>query len=215
MIAFLIWSEHSNQAESHSRCICGTVHRRTGYLLFAFARNFPFPEDVRLDPPARTIKSNRAELVTNDAHGAFSLLMKQREIIRILVQGRSEYHRNLRNKNKRVKTFSIADLVLARKDVKTFANEGLTRKMQLQARGPYRVLELLNQNTYMFQKLLLEEEDGRPGTLYKESVGCGGRLARSRVQKAELMDVDTSAIGQVIPSSWERLTLQHSTAGTV
>lgn len=114
-----------------------------------------------------------------------------------------------------MKTLSIADLVLARQDVKTFANEGLTRKMQLQARGPYRVLELLNRDTYMFQKLLLEEEDGRPGTPYEENMGCGGRLARSRVQKAELMDVDTSAIVQVIPSSRERLTLHYSTAGTV
>jgi hypothetical protein len=135
----------------------------------ALGREFPFPIDTSVTTRQENDNTNYGELTIAHVEGAFPLLFRQRELLKILIRDRREYHRSLRNKDKHPKTFAVGDLVLIRKQVQTSIKKG-PQKLQMSARGPYRVLETLSENTYTVCKLPFDESvGGRPGIPYKES----------------------------------------------
>ena len=152
----------------------------------ALGREFPFPLETRLNRPvSRVNNSNQGELVSEHVDAVFPLLAKQRELLKILVQERREHHRNLRNEGRssplNPTSFDVGDLVLVRKQVTTTTKKG-PAKLQLQARGPYRVLEVLSENTYTVQRIPFDRiAGGNPHKPYKESAARMQRLPSTLV----------------------------------
>jgi hypothetical protein len=152
----------------------------------AMGRDFPFPLEVRLNRPVpRVNNSNQGELVSEHVDAVFPLLAKQRELLKILVQERREHHRNLRNEGRanplKPTMFEVGDLVLVRKQVTTTAKKG-PAKLQLQARGPYRVLDVLSENTYTVQRIPFDRvAGGNPHKPYKESAARMQKLPSTLV----------------------------------
>ena len=96
------------------------------------------------------------------------MLFKQRELLKALIDERRQYHRELKNQNRNERQFQIGDMVLIRKEVQSNRVHG-PGKMQISARGPYRILEEIKPGTYQVQRLPAQEGQGRPGKPYLES----------------------------------------------
>ena len=135
----------------------------------AIGRDFPFPIDVSGEPTVPRDHFNTGETVLEHLSIAFPLLYKQRELLRMLQEERREYHREMKNQSRNMKTFTPGELVIVRKQVKTTRGGNEPAKLMIRARGPYRALEEVHPGTYKIQKLPFEEGRGRRGKAYKES----------------------------------------------
>jgi hypothetical protein len=91
-------------------------------------------------------------------------------LLHALQEERREYHRDLKNANRKVRKFSPGDLVAVKVQVQTTPGGGEPAKSKITARGPYRVLEEVHQGTYMIQRVPFAKGQGRSGKPYKESV---------------------------------------------
>eukprot|EP00957_Ditylum_brightwellii_P030643 2322099-Ditylum_brightwellii.AAC.1 len=69
----------------------------------------------------------------------------------------------MKNKGRSQRTFNTGDLVLVRKQVQSNATEGVSAKLLLRAKGPYRVLRPAGDSSYWLQKLPFCRGLGRPG----------------------------------------------------
>jgi hypothetical protein len=158
----------------------------------AIGREFPFPIDTSLESHEFSDTSNDGERTSEYVDGAFPLLMKQREVLKTLIEDRREHHRDLRNKNAAGSTiFAVGDLVLVRVKVKSDAKVG-PAKMRIRARGPYRVLEQLSDNTYRIQKVPFDvAAGGRPHKPYKETAARMQKLPSTVVIHKNTDGVDT------------------------
>ena len=100
---------------------------------------------------------------------ASPLLFKQRRLLTILNEERRRRHNELRNKIASGVSFNPGDLVIVRKQVKSVASRNFSAKLVFKTRGPYRVLEQVNPNSYKLQKLPFLRGLGRRGRVVKES----------------------------------------------
>ena len=147
----------------------------------AIGREFPLPIDIKLEKHTTADSSNDGERTAEHVHAAFPLLHKQRALLRILTEERREHHRALRNKEKHPTVFAVGDLVLVRVQVQTSNDRG-PGKLQLKARGPFRVLEVLSDNTYKIQRIPFDEiSGGRTFEAYKESAARMEKLPSNLV----------------------------------
>ena len=135
----------------------------------AIGRDFPFPIDLNEEQVVPRDHFNTAETALEHLSVAFPMLKRQQELLSMLQEERREYHRELKNASKNMKTFTPGELVIVRKQVKTNADAGEPAKLMIRARGPYRVLEEIRPGTYKIQKLPFAQGLGRRGKPYKES----------------------------------------------
>ena len=159
----------------------------------AIGRHFPFPIDVSTqEPPPQGISFTPGDVTETFMEAHFPLLNKQREIFNILVQDRREYHRMLRNPGRKQKAFAVGDLVSVRVEVQTSDRHG-PGKSQLQVRGPYRVLDVLSDNTYWIQRIPFDADSiRRPGVAYKESAARMQKLPSKLSVHSHPGGVDTN-----------------------
>ena len=59
----------------------------------------------------------------------------------------------MKNQAQTQRVFNPGDLVIVRRQVKSKATEGVMAKLLFKARGPYRVLQKVDEDSYMIQKL--------------------------------------------------------------
>ena len=136
----------------------------------AKGREFNFPIDLAETPPEGFQGTNSAEWLLQHIECVFPLWDKQKHLLRILNEDRKQYHRDLKNRNRHMKEFQPGDLVIVRKQVKTSVAAGISGKLMIRTRGPYRVLEKLGEGTsYNIQRLPFTEGQGKPGKILKEA----------------------------------------------
>lgn len=91
-------------------------------IIWSFAatgRDFPFPIDIHPGPTARPDNSNFGELAIAHVDSIFPLLLKQREVLQVLLQDRREAHRAKVNDSKHPRRFDVGDIVIVRVQVQT------------------------------------------------------------------------------------------------
>lgn len=137
----------------------------------AIAREFPFPVEIAATTQKAAYSGSNGHYVVEHIDGAFPLLFQQRELLRILVEERREHHRSLRNNHITGQTkFQAGDLCIVRVQVQASDEKG-PGKLQVRARGPYRVLDQLSDTTYLIQRLpFSQDSEGKPHKPYKESI---------------------------------------------
>ena len=91
----------------------------------------------------------------------FPLWDRQKEMLAILNEERRERHREMKNQTRTQRVFNPGDLVIVRRQVKSQAKEGVMAKLLFKARGPYRVLSRVDEDSYMILKLPAIQGTGR------------------------------------------------------
>jgi hypothetical protein len=66
--------------------------------------------------------------------------------------------------------YDVDDVVIVSKQVQSKAKQGISAKLVMKAKGPYRVVGKAGANSYRLQKLPFCRGLGRPGTIIKENV---------------------------------------------
>ena len=120
----------------------------------ATARTFQFPADHITDD-LEVLRSPGAEQALEHVETAFPLWTRQTEMLKVLNDERRKHHRELKNKNRKRRRFVPGDLVIVRKQVQSRADKGAPSKLQLRARGPYRVIRQAedSEDSYILQKV--------------------------------------------------------------
>ena len=155
----------------------------------AIGRKFPFPIDVEKQAVVPRLHSSSAAQVIDHMDAAFPLLMKQRQLLKILTEDRREHHRLLKNCAKNMKEYSPGDLVVIRKQVTSAVDA--PAKLMIRARGPYRVLQKERDGTYLVQRIPFVQGAGRKGVAYKESAARMELLPSPMVLHKKTEGVDT------------------------
>ena len=157
----------------------------------AKARTFHFPLDIQIDNEVARIPE-QGEATIQHVETMFPLWYRQKELLKELTKDRREHHRELANRNKKVRTFQPGDLVLVRKQVNSNATEGKPAKLTLKARGPYRILEEAGKNSYYIQKLpAIQSLNRSPGKRMKELAMRMEKLPSSLVIHKRVDTLDT------------------------
>ena len=146
----------------------------------AIARDFPFPIDLSNAVPRHGAAEGQQAL---DHFEALSpLLYKQRQLLVILNAERRQRHNELRNEGMNTPTFDAGDLVIVRKQVKSDAAAGVSAKLIFKSKGPYRVIERIDEsNSYKLQKLPFLQGMGVPGRIVKENAARMEKLPSTLV----------------------------------
>jgi hypothetical protein len=147
--------------------------------LVAMGRNFPFPIDLASATPRDGAPEGEAALEHFEA--AIPLLSKQRQLLVILNAERRQRHIDLRNEGIKQRTFDPGDLVIVLKQVKSDTSKGISAKLLLKTRGPYRVIDKITPSSYRLQKLPFIRGLGRPGRFRKENVARMEKLPSSLI----------------------------------
>ena len=157
----------------------------------AIGREFPFTLDVNLEEVTTPANNEWAEWTLDHIDAMFPLLLKQRELLHLLTEDRREFHRETVNKNRKSPTFEVGDLALVRVQVKSQKKHG-PAKIQMKARGPYRILEKVSDTTYRIQRLPFHSSGpGSPHQPYVESVARLTKLPKTLIIHKHVDGVDT------------------------
>ena len=120
--------------------------------LAAVGRAFRFPLDVELSPSPSLNDESNSHLfqylrdVSNESQFALS-------IVQILVEERRQSHQDRHNKDKTPAAFKVGDIVKAHVQVQSNASKGQVGKLSYQARGPFKIITDLGQQSFEVQKL--------------------------------------------------------------
>jgi hypothetical protein len=167
--------------------------------LAAKGREFHFPIDVAETPPKGFEGTNTAEWLLQHIECVFPLWDKQKRLLRILNDDRKQYHQDLKNKNRNMKEFHPGNLVIIRKQVKTTIAAGISAKLMMRTRGPYRVIERLGDGTsYQVKRIPFTKGKGILGRLLKEAT-ARMELLPSRLiisKKADGIDTQLAQLDQ-------------------
>ena len=119
--------------------------------LAAVGRHFAFPMDIDLHQlPSLNCDNNSALFkylrdVSNDSTFAISILQ-------VLIEERRSAHRLRWNKDRDVNQFHVGDVVKAHVQVQSNSEKGDVKKLSYQARGPFRIIKVLDANSYIVQR---------------------------------------------------------------
>jgi hypothetical protein len=155
----------------------------------AIGRQFPFPIDLSPALPRSTNQEGQHALDHYEA--ASPLLFKQRQLLDILNAERRRRHTEIRNSNAAGMEFQPGDLVIVRKQVKSDASNNFAAKLVFKSKGPYRVIERINPNSYRLQKLPFLRGLGRRGRYVKESAARMTRLPSTLIFHKHADGADT------------------------
>jgi len=120
--------------------------------LAAVGREFRFPLDVQLSPSPTLNDESNSHLfqylrdVSNESQFALS-------IIQILVEERRQSHQAHHNKDKVPTPFKVGDIVKKHVQVQSNTAKGQVGKLSYQARGPFKFISDLGQQSFEVQKL--------------------------------------------------------------
>ena len=140
----------------------------------ATARTFKFPIDHATDDIEVPRIPNTNQLISH-IETEFPLWNRQTEILKVLNDDRRKRHRDLKNNGRKQRRFQPGDLVIVRKQVRSSASKGAPAKLQMRARGPYRVLGVAPESidSYILQKLSGERHligNYQPKTIKEASI---------------------------------------------
>lgn len=160
----------------------------------ARGRDFPFPLDVLSsseENPSR-VPPIEGQAALEHVETMFPLWTRQKELLAILNEERRERHRVLKNQARTQRLFNPGDLVIVRRQVKSQAKEGVMAKLLFKARGPYRVLNRVDEDSYMIQKLPAIQGTGRrTGKPRKEAAMRLEKIPSSIVLHKRIDGMDT------------------------
>jgi hypothetical protein len=177
LFSFYAWNASPIDGTDISRC------------LVAISRDFPFPIDIEATVMRGTSHEGQQAIDFYDA--ASPLLYRQRALLNILNAERRQRHIDIRNVNKTTPSFSPGDIVIVRKQVKSDAAQGISAKLLLKTKGPYRVLEQITPSSYNVQKLPFLQGLGVPGRIRKESAARMTKLPSTLVIHKRANGADT------------------------
>jgi hypothetical protein len=155
----------------------------------AIGRHFPFPIDLSPALPRSTATEGQQALDHYEA--ASPLLFKQRQLLDVLNEERRRRHTEIRNSNASGMEFQPGDLVIVRKQAKSDASNNFAAKLVFKSKGPYRVIERINPNSYRLQKLPFLCGLGRRGRYIKESAARMTRLPSTLIFHKHADGADT------------------------
>ena len=156
----------------------------------AIGREFPFPIDYEREAIIPRDHQAQGQQTLEHIDSTFPLWRRQQAIIKILIEDRREYHRQLKNEGRNMKTFAPGDLVVVKKQVQTTQEKG-PAKARMQARGPYRIIEQIKPGTYKLQRLPGVQGAGRRGRTTKESAARLTRIPSTLVVHKPTAGIDT------------------------
>ena len=157
----------------------------------AIAREFPFMLDINLEAVTTPTNNEWSEWTLEHIDAMFPLLLKQRELLHLLTEDRREFHRQLKNKTRKQPPLAVGDLAIARVQVKSQDKLG-PAKLQMKARGPYRILEQVSPTTYRIQRLPFNQDSpGKPHKPYVESAARLTKLPKTLVIHKHVDGVDS------------------------
>ena len=165
----------------------------------AKARTFNFPFDTATEEPPPI--GNPGQRSIDHLESVFPLWHRQKEIYKKLIEDRREYHRELHNKSKKQRTFEPGDLVVIRRQVNSVAAQGRPEKLQIKAKGIYRVLQRCSPDgdDYTVQKIPAVERPGStPGAIQKESAARMTKIPSTVVVNRRLDSADQRWVGERI-----------------
>ena len=84
--------------------------------------------------------------VSNESQFALS-------IVQNLVEERWQSHQDQHNKDKFTAAFKVGDIVMAHVHVQSNTSKGQVSKLSYQARGPFKIISYLGQQSFEIQKL--------------------------------------------------------------
>jgi hypothetical protein len=161
----------------------------------AKARTFHFPLDVKEQLPR--IIGNPGERALQRVETMFPLWFPQKELLQILVQERRLRHTEWANCNKKRREFFPGDIVVVRRQIKSDASTGQPAKLQIKARGPYRVLEKAGDESYWIQRIpVLQELNRQPGVKQKQAAWRLERIPSSVVVHKQMDTCGTRWVQQ-------------------
>ena len=162
----------------------------------AKARTFHFPLDVA--EPVERVVGSPGEATLQHIETTFPLWFKQKELLKMLTADRRERHLALANKDKTRREFNPGDLVVIRRQVKSNAAMGRPAKLQVKARGIYRVLEKAGDDSYWVQKIpVLPELNRRAGKRTKQAAWRLTRIPSSVIVHKRLDAADSRWLQRV------------------
>ena len=119
--------------------------------LAAVGRVFRFPLDVDLSPTPTLNDTTNSNLFSylreSSDESQFAL-----SIVQILVEERRSAHQERQNKGKQQPNFHVGDIVKAHVQVQSIAAKGQVAKLSYQARGPFKIITDLGQQSYEVQR---------------------------------------------------------------
>ena len=157
----------------------------------AIGREFPFMLDVNLESVTTPTGNEWSEWTLEHIDAMFPLLLKQRELLHLLTEDRRRFHRELLNKSRKQATFEAGDLAIVRVQVQSKKQHG-PAKIQMKARGPYRILEKVSPTTYRIQRLPFSSDSpGNAHEPYIESVSRLTKLPKTLIIHKHVDGIDT------------------------
>jgi len=160
----------------------------------AKGREFPFPIDLSIEQQPQ-FHTTEGQAAIEHVETAFPLLLKQREVLRILNEERRLRHAELKNEARNTKIFKPGDITIARKQVQT--RDGIPAKLTFRMKGPYRVLERIkdeegnDSSSYWIQRIPFLQGLGRKGKRIKESAARMEKLPSELIIQRPIDGVDT------------------------
>jgi hypothetical protein len=162
----------------------------------AKARTFNFPLDVQ-EEPVRLI-GNPGERAVQHVETMFPLWFCQKALLDILTEERREKHRQYANANRQRRELQPGDIVVIRRQIQSDASTGRPAKLQMRARGPYRVLEKSGEDSYMVQRIpILQSLNRHPGKPQKQPAWRLERILSSVVVHKRVDSSDTRLLQQI------------------
>ena len=196
---------HAADTQSHTQWVQGTLFATYAWnaapidgtnIIRSFAakaRVFPFPIEIAQDSVARTTPGE-GEMAIEHVETIFPLWAKQNMLLQILQEQRRERHRNLKNDGQLQREFSVGDLVIVQKQVKskTINDVALPAKQQIaKYKGPYKVIEKIGTKSYQVQRIPTVQGTRKPGKLLKFSASNMTKIPSTLVVHKKLDTQDT------------------------
>ena len=117
----------------------------------AVGREFRFPLDVELSPSPTLNNETNSNLFQylrdTAADSAFAL-----SIVQILIEERRLAHQERHNAGKKQPDFQVDDIVKAHVQVQSILAKGQVQKLSYQARGPFRITQVLGNQSFEVQR---------------------------------------------------------------
>ena len=118
----------------------------------AHGGEFPFPNDLILALPRKG--TSKGQQILDHLYSVSPILYKHRQLLDFLNAEHRQHHIELRNKGIKTTIFSLGDLVIVWKQVKSDTAAGVSAKLVFHSKGPYRVIEWIGEtHSYCIQKL--------------------------------------------------------------
>ena len=119
------------------------------------------------------------------------MMFKQREIFNIFLSDRRLIHKEMYKKGKLVRDFDTRDIVVVRKQVNLIVKYGVSHKLSLKTKKPYRVVEKATPISYWVDNFPSCEGPGGARINFKELVSRMEKIPSKMVTHKHAYGTDT------------------------